>query len=122
MRNKEKKEINITVGENLRFYREESGYSRERLAELVGVTPRFLADAEVGVVGISLTNLRKICDILGISSDRLLWRQTPQPPPIAERLSHIDPKYMGLVEGLILRQLELIALAGQEKRPGKTRR
>ena len=36
MRANEKKEINILVGENIRIYREKSGYSREKLAELVG--------------------------------------------------------------------------------------
>lgn len=72
MRAKEKKEINVLVGEQIRLYRDKSGMSREQLAELMGVTPRFVADAELGFVGVSLTSLKKICEILGISADRLL--------------------------------------------------
>lgn len=40
MRAKEKKEINVLVGEQIRLYRDKSGMSREQLAELMGVTPR----------------------------------------------------------------------------------
>ena len=68
MRAKEKKEINVLIGEQIRLYRDKSGMSRERLAELMGVTPRFVADVELGFVGVSLTSLKKICEILGISA------------------------------------------------------
>lgn len=59
MRTKEKKEINIIIGENIRAYSKKAGYSRENFSELVGITPRFLADAETGFVGVSLTTLKK---------------------------------------------------------------
>ena len=112
MRAKEKKEINILVGENIRYYRDKSGLTREKLSELVGVTPRFLADAELGFVGVSLTTLKKICEILGISADHLLWENT-QEVNISERLSHVPPEYMDLIEDLIQKQLEIIALASK---------
>ena len=50
LRAKDKKEINILVGENIRFYREQANLSREKLAELFEVSPRFLADLELGFV------------------------------------------------------------------------
>ncbi len=71
MRTKDKKEINITVGQNIRFYREKAGLNREKLSELIGVSPRFLADCELGFVGISLTTLKKICEVLGVSADKV---------------------------------------------------
>lgn len=120
MRSKVKKEINITVGENIRKYREKAGYSREYFAELVGVSPRFLADAETGFVGISLTNIKKICEILGISSDRLLWN-TENALDLNEKISHLDKKYLPLVEDILQKQLELIALITKEENPRKTR-
>ncbi len=120
MRSKEKKEINITIGDNIRKYREKAGYSREHLAELIGVSPRFLADAETGFVGVSLTNLKKICEILGISSDRLLWNNE-NALGLDEKVSHLDKKYLPLVEEIVQKQLEIIALAAKEENPRKTR-
>lgn len=121
MRAAEKKEINVIVGENIRFFREQSDYTREQLAELVGITPRFLADAELGFVGVSLTSLKKICEILGVSADRLLWKKEEKTIMLSERLSHIDTKYLHVIEDLIRKQLELIALAEKEASPKKTR-
>ena len=120
MRSKEKKEINITVGENIRKYREQAGYTRERLAELLGVSPRFLADAETGFVGVSLTNLKRTCEILGISADRLLWNNETAIRQ-DEKIMHLDPKYLPLVEALLQKQLEIIALAAKEEKERKTR-
>lgn len=113
LRAKEKKEINILVGENIRFYREKMGLTREKLAELVGITPRFLADTELGFVGVSLTNLKKICEVLGISSDRLLWSKQEE-VDISERLKHIPYEYIETIEKLIQNQLEIIAIATKE--------
>ena len=109
MRAKEKKEINVLVGEQIRLYRDKSGMSREQLAELMGVTPRFVADAELGFVGVSLTSLKKICEILGISADRLLWKKENSAVSLAEKLSHVDEQWIPLIENLIQKQLELIA-------------
>ena len=87
--------------------------TRERLAEILGVTPRFLADAELGFVGVSLTNLKKICEVLGVSADRLLWGEPGGAVDLAERLSHLPPEYLPAVEALIQKQLELLALAAR---------
>lgn len=111
MRASEKKEINILVGENIRFYREKSNMSREKLSELIGITPRFLADAELGFVGVSLTNIKKICEVLGISADRLLWDKSGEPVALAERLAHVPSPYLGPIQELLLKQLEILALA-----------
>ncbi|RHO58081.1 XRE family transcriptional regulator [Ruminococcaceae bacterium AM07-15] len=120
LRASEKKEINILVGENIRFYREKLNISREKLAELVGITPRFLADAELGFVGVSLTNIKKICEVLGISADRLLWEEKTEKVELSEQLSHIPPQYLDKVQELLLKQLEILALADQSTKK-KTR-
>lgn len=109
MRAKEKKESNVLIGERIRLYRDKSGMSRERLAELMGVTPRFVADVELGFVGVSLTSLKKICEILGISADRLLWKKEDSAVSFSERLSHVDEQWIPLIENLLQKQLELIA-------------
>ena len=46
MRSKERKEINIIVGENIRKYRENAGYSREKFAELIDVSTNFISNVE----------------------------------------------------------------------------
>lgn len=121
MRAKEKKEINVEVGENIRLYREKAGYSRERFSELMGVSPRFIADVETGFAGVSLTTLKKLCEVLGISADRLLWRQEPAVLGMDEQISHLSPEYVQVIRELILKQLEVIAMAGKEGDRKKTR-
>ncbi len=116
MRPKEKKELNVTIGKNIRFYREQSGYSREKLAELIDVTPRFLSDVELGFAGISLSTLKKICDVLGISSDSILWiDKKADISSISKRLEHVDEKYIDIIDKLIQTQLEIIALSQKDK-------
>ena len=122
MRSKEKKPINIEVGENIRLYREKAGYSRERFSELMGVSPRFIADVETGFTGVSLTTLKKLCEVLGVSADRLLWKQEPVPLDMDEQVSHLCPDYVSIIRELIQKQLEVIAIASKEQQPKKTRR
>ena len=120
LRPSEKKEINVIVGENIRKYREASGYNREYFAELLDISTRFLCDVETGYTGVSITTLRKICELLGISADRLLWNMDT-PLALDELVSHVEPKYHSTIRSLLRTQLELIAMAGKEDRPRKTR-
>ncbi len=110
LRIKSKKEINVEIGKNIRNYRERAGYSREKFSEIIGISPRFLADVETGVVGISIKNLKRVCEILGISSDRLLWKNESK-LSLDERIAHIEPKYFQIVEEIIQKQLEFIAIS-----------
>ena len=121
MRAKEKKSINVEVGENIRLHREKAGYSRERFSELMGVSPRFIADVETGFAGISLTTLKKLCEVLGVSADRLLWKQMPTALGMDEQVSHLSPEYVELIRELIQKQLEVIAIANKEDGQKKTR-
>lgn len=120
MRNKEKKPINVEVGRNIRFYREQAGYSREKFSELIGVSPRFISDVETGFVGISLTSLKRICELLGISSDRLIWG-CKEEIKLDERISHLDNRYLEFLEQMIKLQLEVISVTGRDNTERKTR-
>jgi len=106
---KNKKELNIEIGKNIRNYREKAGYSREKFSEIIGISPRFLADVETGFVGISIKNLKRICEVLGISSDRLIWKSENK-LSLDEKLSHIAPQYFQIVEEIVQKQLEVIAI------------
>ena len=70
---REKKEINIQIGEQVRIAREQAKLTQEALAERIEVSPQYISDLERGVVGIALTTLKKLCCALGVSSDQILF-------------------------------------------------
>lgn len=65
-------DVKVTVGERTRLRRNALGLTRERLAELIGVSPRFLADVESGKVGVSLATLKRMCTALECTADFLI--------------------------------------------------
>ena len=71
MRNK--KEINIQIGEQVRIARESKKLTQEALSERIDGSPQYISDLERGVVGISLPTLKRMCQILGVSRDQLLF-------------------------------------------------
>ena len=70
---REKKEINIQVGEQVRTAREQAKLTQEALAEQIDVSPQFVSDLERGVVGISLSTLKRLCSVLDVASDQILF-------------------------------------------------
>lgn len=71
MRNK--KEINIQIGEQIKQAREQAKWTQEQLAERIDVSTQYVSDLERGVVGIALPTLKRLCISLGISSDQILF-------------------------------------------------
>ncbi|MBE6981726.1 MAG: helix-turn-helix domain-containing protein [Ruminococcaceae bacterium] len=70
---REKKEINIQIGEQVRIAREYAQLTQEMLAERIDVSPQYISDLERGVVGIALPTLKKLCTSLGVASDQILF-------------------------------------------------
>ena len=70
---REKKQINIQIGEQVRIAREQAKLTQEQLAERIEVSPQYISDLERGVVGISIPTLRSACVAMGVSSDRILF-------------------------------------------------
>ena len=70
---KKKKEFNITIGGRIRRAREAAGLTQERFAELIGMGTKNVSAIERGTVGVSLPALQRICQILSISSDDILF-------------------------------------------------
>lgn len=66
------KDVNIILGERIRLGRKANHITREKLAELIDVSPRFLAEVESGKVGVSLQTLKNISIALSASTDYLL--------------------------------------------------
>jgi transcriptional regulator with XRE-family HTH domain len=70
---REKKEINIQIGEQVRIAREQAKLTQEQFAERIEVSPQYISDLERGVVGISIPTLKRACITLGVTSDQLLF-------------------------------------------------
>lgn len=114
VKEKEKKPINILIGNNVRKYREICGYSRETLAEKIKVTPRFIASIEVGVVGVSPSTIKSLCEVLGVTSDRILWENETE-LGLDERAKHIPPEYIGYLHKSLLTQIEMWEYCRQQE-------
>ena len=67
--------MNVLVGMNIKREREKAGFTQDQFSELLGIGSKSLSSIERGVVGISLTTLLKICNILHISANVLLYEQ-----------------------------------------------
>ena len=116
---REKKAINVQVGARIRKARESAGLTQERFAELAGISPQNVSCVERGLAGVSLTVLRRMCQILQVSSDALLTGETTgnEVDAIARRLRQLPPEQFRVVREVINRVLELTTLSN-EKRPG----
>lgn len=60
------------IGQRVRDQRELLGYTREDLAEALGVTPKFCSDIELGLKGMSIQTLFNLSHILKITTDYIL--------------------------------------------------
>lgn len=111
-----KKDINIEIGARIKEKRNNFKYTRETLAELVEISPQFLANIESGKKGMSFTTLKKLCKCLGVSCDYIILGKEPasKNEQLCELLSNIDEKYIPLVEGMLGNILQIITISQKE--------
>lgn len=62
-------------GTNVRNYRIRKGFSQEKFAELCGLHRTYISDIECFRRSISLDNIQKIADALGIDTYRLFMEE-----------------------------------------------
>lgn len=106
---KEKKEINVRIGRNIKIARENANLTQEKLAEMIPLATKNLSDIERGVVGISVSSLIRICEVLSISSDDILFGWTAKGGErnnISERLDRLPPKQYELAFDIINKLFE----------------
>ena len=70
---RQKKALNVELGERIRQARNCAKVTQERLAEMIEVSPQYISDLERGVVGLSVATLRSICVALHVDSDFILF-------------------------------------------------
>ena len=92
----------------IRKAREDAGYTRETFAELLDVSVSYMAEVGRGRTGISVKMLIKICKVLGLSADYVLFGETRTDDELrVDRIRRIDERYLPLLDGVIT---ELLAL------------
>lgn len=105
------KDINKTLGERINLLRKNNNMTREKLAEKVDVSPRFLADVEGGKVGVSLMTLKNLCIALSTTADYLLGLTGDENESMANnitnKISALPTRYYPLLN-TILDQLILL--------------
>ncbi|MCI9295267.1 MAG: helix-turn-helix transcriptional regulator [Lawsonibacter sp.] len=79
-------EAKIQIGRRLRRKREQAGYTREKLGELCSLSPRFIANIELGDSTFSLDSLMTVCRILSCSSDYPLFDKEEGETPLGRGL------------------------------------
>ena len=116
---RERKEINVEVGRRIRRAREAAGLTQERFAELIGVSPQNVSCVERGLAGVSMTVLRRMCQVLRVSSDALLLDEPGcgDADALARRLEQLPTEQFRVVQEIINHVLELTSLADRQKEP-----
>jgi len=110
------KETKAEIGKRLRAKRESAGYTREQLSELCSLSPRFLANVELGDSAFSLDTLMTVCKILSCSSDELLFGNTVNQSVWSDttsKISQLDVAYKESIDKTLQGILELITKAKQ---------
>lgn len=107
---REKKEINIQIGERIKTARERAKVTQEILAERIEVSPQYISDLERGVVGISIPTLKRLCGALGVSSDELLFG-TPDEAisVIFERCKHLSDFHFQILCEIINKYIDAVS-------------
>lgn len=103
------------IGVRLRAKREQAGYTREKLGELCSLSPRFLANIELGDSTFSLDSLMTVCRVLSCSADSLLFGERVNGDAWDETISkikHFDRAYKNSVDKVIQGLAEIAAKTG----------
>lgn len=120
---KEKKPINVEIGQNIKLLRESAGMTQENFAELVNLGVKHISAIECGAVGISLSTMKRMCAVLSVSADALLFgardagetgERTADAALLSSRLSRLSDREFYAVKDVLDRVLEAMAIAKDE--------
>ena len=109
---KEKKPVNVEIGQRIKRNREAAGLTQEAFAEMVGLGVKHISAIERGAVGVSLNTIQTICRVLAISSDALLFEDGGKNDVAAmtARLERLSPKQYKIAEDVLNKLMEAFAL------------
>lgn len=114
---KAKKDINVEIGANIKREREKAGFTQEQFSELVGLGAKSLSAIERGTVGISLASFQKVCKVLAVSSDALIFGETStrDTQELSARLERLSPAQYDIASAVLSNLLAAFALGDKEK-------
>ena len=93
----------------IRKAREEQGYTREKFAEKLDVSVSYMAELERGRTGISVKMLVKVCRLLGLSADYVLFgKERTEDEHRLDAIRRIEDKYLPVLDAVTA---ELLALS-----------
>lgn len=77
--------------------------TQEDLADLMGVSPQMISNLEQGKKGIRTENLVKLCSVLKVSADYLLFGMSSNNSLyyIAEKLPDLTPEELKIVKAIV---------------------
>ena len=107
-----RKDLNILVGANIKREREKAGYTQEQFSELLGIGAKSLSSIERGIVGVSLATLLKVCDVLHISANVLLYEQARNNDvdSIALQLQRLSPEQFEIASDVVAGLIKAFSL------------
>lgn len=92
----------------IRKAREDQGYTREKFAEKLDVSVSYMAELERGRTGISVKMLIKVCNLLGLSADYVLFgHERAEDTKRLDTIRRIDEKYLPILDAVTIELLEL---------------
>ena len=115
---KEKKPINVEIGQNVKQIRESAGLTQESFAELIGLGEKHVSVIERGAAGLSLPTLRRICTLLSVSADTVLFGpedggsrngRDAEVRALAERLERLPDKQFKAAKDILDKLMEALA-------------
>ena len=91
--------------------------TQERLSEKMQLGVKSLSAIERGVVGVSLTTLKKLCVLLSVSSDSLLFgnMERNDVQELTAKLERLTPKQFEIANDIFNSLLESFALGNDEQ-------
>lgn len=95
----------IEIGKRIKYLRESNKYTRDIFADKIGISSKFLYEIETGKKGFSASTLKKIAQVLSVSSDYILSGQEGEHKVSGEFediLESMEPGQMGRIKEILL--------------------
>ncbi len=103
------------IGAKIAELRKERNMTQEQLAEKVGITVQYLGTIERGKANTTLNRLDRIADVLGCSSNDLIFCTTPL-DTAAANISDDDPEIEKMLREMLEFQRRIIRKAQNIKK------
>ena len=113
----EKKELKALVGANIKREREKAGLTQEALSELICLESKTLSAVERGNVGISLSSLLRVCEVLKISPSVILYQQEQRNDlsGLSDQLERLSPEQFAIAREMLSQLLRAFDLENSGK-------